>query len=122
MGWVKARVFVPEQCDPDVPFSCAPTLEVEGAAELQVLTEQHGIGFEEPSDPDDPIEELEVEESMGTEELEVVSQETRWPALVCPVDPDEKWDDSLCRGLTGLSEDAIWLIREAITQQDEGGT
>lgn len=42
--------------------------------------------------------------------------------LCCPLEPGLRWDDSVCRDLTGLDETAVDLIREAIAFQDQGGS
>jgi len=98
MAWVKARVFIPEVCDRAVPGNCAPTVEVEGADEVQGLTEEHGIAFQEPT------QELAEKYGVALEdgrygdadalEEEVMSRANDFidrRGLVCdlPADPDE---------------------------------
>ena len=70
----------------------------EEAARLRVILGPSacglGIRYEDP----EPVALEEVEEVEELQELEVVR-------LCCPLEPDRAWDDSVCRDLTGWSEE-----------------
>jgi len=111
---IQARVI--RECVVGPPGECPVEVKLVGvtAGELRALEDQveaQGISF---------IAE-EVDGLVDVGETQAVSQETEDVGLVCPLEPDRSWDDSLCRELTGLDETAVELLREAMILQDERG-
>jgi len=101
MTVIMAKVYLKESCDPSIPFDCAPVIGMVGAADAEQRASVHGVEFQE-----------ETEEEWGglgagsvSEEFEEVEPSEPEMGLCCLLEPDRAWDDSVCRDLTGLSEE-----------------
>jgi len=121
---IMAEIHIRDVCDPASPGDCAPVICVPGAEEIEDLVSDHGIVFEDlVSDHgivfEDPGE-VEPIGEFSEESLEIPQDSV---GITCPNDPGVRWDDSDCRQKTGLDEEAILLIRDAIVelQRMEGG-
>jgi len=102
---IMAEIHIRDVCDPASPGDCAPLICVPGSEEIEELVAEFGVLFEDSGDAE-PIEEF------YEEELEIPQDSV--PLITCPYEPGVRWDDSDCRRKTGLDEEAIVMIRDAV--------
>jgi len=122
---IMAEIHIRDVCDPSSSGDCAPLIRVPGSSDIEDLVAEHGVVFEDPGELVS-LEPAEGSEGVGgwgaegvreTPELELlveVSEDLEGVALSCPLEPDLPWNDSVCRDVTGLDEDAVLLIRHAV--------
>jgi len=101
---IMAEIHIRDACDPSNPGDCAPLICVPGAEEIEDLVADFGVVFEDPGEL--------VEEVVEGEVADV---------LTCAIDGTQ-WAGSECQRRTGLDEEAIMLIRDAVValQREEG--
>jgi len=101
---IMAEIHIRDACDPSNPGDCAPLVCVPGAEEIEGLVKDFGVVFEEPGELVEGVKEL----------LEAIESEVEVPGgLTCDIDGTQ-WAGSECQRLTGLDEEAIMLIRDAV--------
>jgi len=102
---IQAKVI--RECAVGPPGECPVQVELVGVTDqeledLESQVESQGISFlsVRVQEAQEPIEELDVDvqetaiEELDTQMEELVSQETE--ELVCPLEPDVAWEDSVC--------------------------
>jgi len=108
---IMAEIHIRDACDPSNPGDCAPVICVPGAEEIEDLVADFGVVFEDPGEGEDVL--LETAHSSDEEVFE--------EKITCSYEPDVRWDDSDCRRKTGLDEEAILLIRDAVVALQRAG-
>jgi len=122
---IRARII--RECAVGPPGECPVEVQLVGvtAQELRDLEDQveaQGISFAPARVEEELAEELVEEGEEFQEEGRAVSQETREPELVCPLEPDVPWEESICGELeeTLTERIAARLLDEAIERLEEG--
>jgi len=106
---IMAEIHLRDACDPSSPGDCAPVICVPGAEEIEDLVADFGVVFEDPGEVE-PIEAF-LEEIIPQDGV----------GITCANEPGVRWDDSDCRRKTGLDEEAILLIRDAVVALQRAG-
>jgi len=98
---IQAKVI--RECAVGPPGECPVQVELVGVTDqeledLESQVESQGISFlsvrvQEPIEDDLDVQETVIEE-LDAQMEELVSQETE--GLVCPLEPDVSWEDSVC--------------------------
>jgi len=110
---IMAEVHLRDVCDPSTPGDCAPLIRIPGASEIEALVSDHGIEFAELSE-EIPGEIPEAPEGWGGGEAREVAEAPEPVGLVCSLEPDRPWDESVCREVTGFDEAQVLVIRDAV--------